>query len=206
MEVFISVNVQFFCSFPTLKALTGFLFFSPSLLPNYLFIGEASFISIYLHLFLFLFSASILVYSGFFFFARHFVFVATGNKRESSSSKLAQWEGGGFRSHPRPPCMFPTGLVRRLRMTKTCVLTWVNWLIGNAALSAGLRVEIHLGPCFGFHCILTTKLVVHEACDWGEGRGKVAEVISASCGPLSVFHCSQCWNSFTNKTTKTTKK
>lgn len=94
------------------------------------------------------------------------------------------------------------------------MLMWVNWLIDNAALSAGVSVETRLGRCFGFHWILTTKLVVHETCDWRGGgvwevggggrmeavmkeqrqaytqqRGKVTEVISASCGPLSQSEC-----------------
>lgn len=72
------------------------------------------------------------------------VLAATGNWRESSCSRLAQWEGEGFNSHPRPSCMFSTGLVRHLW---TDMLTWVNWLIGNGALSAGVGVEIYLGCC-----------------------------------------------------------
>lgn len=48
------------------------------------------------------------------------------------------------------------------------MLMWAKWLIGNVALSAGMGVEIDLGRCLGYHCILTIKLVVHEACDWGD--------------------------------------
>lgn len=145
MDVFIPVIGQFFLFVSNIKGVDELLFFFHPCSPTTFSLQKfLLFKNALIYLYVSFLPWVLVILTSFSQDALPLVLAATGNWRESSCSRLAQWEGEGFNSHPRPSCMFSTGLVRHLW---TDMLTWVNWLIGNGALSAGVGVEIYLGCC-----------------------------------------------------------
>lgn len=101
--------------------------------------------------------------------------------------------------------------------TETRSLTWVHWWLGWLAVT----VETNVGRCLQPKSRLPLRPDGEACCPWrlplvwssgrpaakSEARSQRSSLPAAPHWVnLSVFHCSQCWNSISLQTTETAKK